>query len=429
MFEFHVDAYKGGSTAPYLEPLKVYNIIQKMNKKAATVPNDIPMKLIDEFSVELAFPLSHIITFCLKNGVYPNIWKIESVTPVPKTFPPEKLKDLRKISGLLNCSKIADKIIGEFLIEDMAHTHDLAQYGNEKKVSAQHYLIKMLHRIYTAVDRNSQKEAIAVILNMVDWSQAFDRQSHMLEIESFIENGVRPSLIPVLISFFQNRQMTVKWNGKTSSAHTLNGGGPQGGLMGILEYLSQTNHNTDFISDEDKFKFIDDLSFLEILNLISQGLATYNFKNHVASDIDASHNQFLPQENFNSQTLLNKISDWTDSKLMKLNTEKSKYMIINFTDNYQFNSRLLLDDRLLEQVTETRLLGVVMNDKLTWQSNTDFITKKAYKRMIMLHKLFDFGLQMEDMLEIYILYIRSILESSAVLWHNSITQAEIIGIE
>ena len=164
---------------------------------------------------------------------------------------------------------------------------------------------------------------------------------------------------------------------------------------------------------------------MEILNLISQGLATYNFKNHVASDIDASHNQFLPQENFNSQTLLNRIGDWTDSKLMKLNTEKSKYMIINFTDNYRFNSRLLLDDRLLEQVTETRLLGVVMNDQLTWQPNTDFITKKAYKRMIMLHKLFDFGLQMEDMLDIYILYIRSILESSAVVWHSSNNQAEI----
>ena len=36
------------------------------------------------------------------------------------------------------------------------------------------------------------------------------------------------------------RNMKVKWN-------KLNGGGPQGGLMGILEYLSKTNHNTDFI--------------------------------------------------------------------------------------------------------------------------------------------------------------------------------------
>ena len=34
-----------------------------------------------------------------------------------------------------------------------------------------------------------------------------------------------------------------------------------------------------------------------------------------------------------------------------------------------------------------------------------------------------------EMLEIYTLYIRSILESSAVVWHSSITQAEVIQIE
>ena len=93
---------------------------------------------------------------------------------------------------------------------------------------------------------------------MVDWSQAFDRLSHKLGIQSFIENGVRPDLIPILVSFFQNRKMKVKWENTTSSTHTLNGGGPQGGLMGILEYLSQTNKNTDFIEPDDKFKFIDD---------------------------------------------------------------------------------------------------------------------------------------------------------------------------
>ena len=32
--------------------------------------------------------------------------------------------------------------------------------------------------------------------------------------------------------------------------------GPQGGLMGILEYLSQTNKNTDFIDQEDKFTHV-----------------------------------------------------------------------------------------------------------------------------------------------------------------------------
>ena len=83
----------------------------------------------------------------------------------------------------------------------MKQTHDRSQYGNEKKVSAQHYLIKMLYRILTALDQNSQWKAFAVIVTMFDWSQAFDRLSHKLGIQSFIENGVNSSLIPILVSF------------------------------------------------------------------------------------------------------------------------------------------------------------------------------------------------------------------------------------
>ena len=38
-----------------------------------------------------------------------------------------------------------------------------------------------------------------------------------------------------------------------------------GGSNCILEYLSQANNITDLINEDLKFKFIDDLSFLEIL--------------------------------------------------------------------------------------------------------------------------------------------------------------------
>ena len=138
--------------------------------------------MISEFSVELATPLAHIYNVCLANSHYPDIYKGESVTPVPKCFPPERLKDLRKISGLLNSAKIFDKLISEFMISDMAPKRDPARYGNEKHISIQHYLIKMLHRILTAVDVNSQSEAYAAIIGKVDWSQAFDRQCHKLGV-------------------------------------------------------------------------------------------------------------------------------------------------------------------------------------------------------------------------------------------------------
>ena len=214
------------------EPEKIKKIINGMNKKAATVKNDVPMKILDRFAEEISFPLTHVINATLK-GKYPNLWKLETITPVPKVFPPEKLKDLRKISGLLNCSKIAEKAIGELIIKDMKPSRDLSQFGNEKKLSIQHYLIQMLHTILKALD---QKET-AVILQLVDWSQAFDRQDHTLGIESFIKNGVRPNLIPVLVSYFENRKMKVKWNGELSSTRHLNGGGPQGGLMGDFRVL------------------------------------------------------------------------------------------------------------------------------------------------------------------------------------------------
>ena len=178
-----------------------------------------------------------------------------------------------------------EKVIAEFLLEDMKPGRDKAQYGNEKGVSVQHYLIRMLHNILLATDKNSQAEKYAVILSLIDWSQAFDRQSHQLGIKSFIENGVRSSLIPYLINYFQDRQMVVKWNECVSSVRRLHGGGPQGATFGNLEYLSQTNKNTDFLSTKEKFKFIDDLSILEIINLLMIGISSYNLKFHVALDI------------------------------------------------------------------------------------------------------------------------------------------------
>ena len=55
-------------------------------------------------------------------------------------------------------------------------------------------------------------------------------------------------------------------------------------------------------------------------------MVSYNCKFHVPSDI-ATSNSFLPPENFESQSYLDKLSDWTEMKEMKLNVKKTKYMV------------------------------------------------------------------------------------------------------
>ena len=280
-----------------------------------------------------------------------------------------------------------------------------------------------MHKIFPAVDENNENESFAVLLSMMDWSQAFDQQCHTLGVQSFINNDVRYSLIPLMISYLGDRKMKVKWNGHTSIVQSMNGGGAQGGLPGILEYLSQNNDCADFLNDDQRYKFIDDLSVLEIINLISLGISSYNCKLHIPSDI-ATNNLYIDPSNLKSQDYINQIEQWTKSKKMKLNTTKSKYMIINFSSKYQSNTRLEMEGKLLEQVQQTRLLGVIIDQSFSWQANTNFIVQKAYKRMSLLHKLYEFAVPIHELIEIYILYIRSVLESSAVVWNSSLTQGQ-----
>ena len=134
----------------------------------------------------------------------------------------------------------------------------------------------MINRILTAFDNNSRRQTFAVVANLNDWSKAFPRQCPKLGVQPFIDNNVRPSLIPVLASYFQNHCMTVKWHGCLSDQRTLNGGGPQVATIDLLEYLSQSNHSADCVKEEDRFKVVDDLTILEIVNLHTVGITSFN---------------------------------------------------------------------------------------------------------------------------------------------------------
>ena len=154
---------------PQVKPFQVYEYLKAIKVNKAAVKGDIPPKIIKEFAAELAAPLCNIINSMIKNGEYPNIWKVEAITPAPKVFPPPKVSNLRKISGTLQFSKIAEKIVSKFVIQDMMPTREKSQYGNEKGLSLQHYLIKMLHKILSSLDRNSRGDTCAVVISMFDW--------------------------------------------------------------------------------------------------------------------------------------------------------------------------------------------------------------------------------------------------------------------
>ena len=127
------------------------------------------------------------------------------------------------------------------------------------------------------------------------------------------------------------------------------GGGPQGTLLGHLEYIVQSNDNTAMVPSEDRFKYIDDLSLLYLV-LLSGILKDYNFNHHVALDIGIDE-KYLPPESFSTQSTLNSVARWTQDNLMKINEKKSNYMVFSRSQE-KFATRLNMNGALLEKLQQ-----------------------------------------------------------------------------
>ena len=249
-----------------------------------------------------------------------------------------------------------------------------------------------------------------------------------LGIESFMKCGVRGPLIPLLVNYLQDRSMKVKWKGVLSKSRDLIGGGPQGSIFGIWEYLTQSNENANCVPENYRFKFVDDLTILEKVNLLMIGLASFNIHHSVASDIP-SHNQIIPAENLKMQNYLKDIKQWTEDQKMLLNKRKTKAMIFNYSKDHQFSTSLTIDDEKLEIVDEAKLLGVILTNDLKLNQNTEYLVKKAYCRMELLRRVAEYSSSIEDLKIIYTMYIRSILEQACVVWHSSLTQENCEDLE
>ena len=90
-------------------PGQVEMIIRSMNTKSACVPGDIPFKVMHYFARDLSVPLSNIFNTMFTEGGYPEMWKTEFITPIPKNYNSvSKMSEFRPISALYNCAKISE---------------------------------------------------------------------------------------------------------------------------------------------------------------------------------------------------------------------------------------------------------------------------------------------------------------------------------
>ena len=101
-------------------------------------------------------------------------------------------------------------------------------------------------------------------------------------------------------------------------------------------------------------------------------IASHNYRASIPSNVRTS-GLVIRNVNLKTQEHLDDISRWTNEKKMLLNVQKTKNIVFNFSKDSQFTTEIKLNGETIETVSETKLLGTIVTDKLDWNKNTDCI--------------------------------------------------------
>ena len=157
---------------------------------------------------------------------------------------------------------------------------------------------------------------------------------------------------------------------------------------------------------EPRVKFVDDLSIAEIIKIFNEIVHTLQEKLDTLS------------------------SDCTDVNFV-LNPGKCFVMHI-IPPKRQFPivlPDLHVNNTPLPVVHECVLLGLHLNDELTWGTHVNHILSKASQSIFMLYRAKKFGFSVSSMITIFNWFVRTPLEYAAPTWHPGLNETDHQRIE
>ena len=121
--------------------------------------------------------------------------------------------------------------------------------------------------------------------------------------------------------------------------------------------------------------------------------------------------------------------NWSQSNNMSLNPAKCFTLHVSFLKNPPLPEILSVNDSILCNVQNIKILGIIIQSNLKWNLHIDDLVKRCNRKLYMLRKLKKFNLPLKDLVTIYAGYIRPILEYCAPVFHSSLTKEQSNSLE
>ena len=349
---------------------EIYEVILKLNVNKGPGIDTLDVKSIKSIAHVISPHLALLFNQCINEGLYPQCLKISNCIPVFKGSPldPSCAVNYRPISILTVIDKTFERILHDQLsryLEDHKLLPDF-QYGYRKNHNTSQAILDFTEYI----NEQCSKKQITIAVFM-DLSKAFDTVDKSILEYKLNELGLGKYSSLLINSYMSSRQFCM--NSDKTKYYNLTYGVPQGSILGPLLFIMYT-HDMSKIAPENKV-----IVYADDTTVLISGRNLTEAKQY-CNDILTRFEQYFT---------LNKLS---------INASKTKYMIYKPPFRSRkfrkflydtTNTKIKMDDMLLEQVLSIRFLGVVINDKLTWNDHKKHICHKVCKSLGLLYKCRD----------------------------------------
>ena len=312
-------------------------------------PDNISQKILKTTIWNILTPLTNIINATLSTGIFPDKLKLAKVVPIYKNGTKDNPSNYRPISILSCLSKIFERILYgrlyKFLHKNSFFTN--SQYGFLKNRSTEDAILELQNTIIDNITNNTTSSAL-----FLDLSKAFDTINHSILLNKLNYYGVRGIALSLFTNYLQNRAQYVEINSTKSTLLSITTGVPQGSILGPLLFLIYVNDLPLSVTSP-IILFADDTSVI----------------------IKAKSSTTLHNEISNTLSIM---EDWFAANKLSINANKSKLMLFS-----QYNITnipiISIANNNIEQVKNFKLLGIIINDRLSWKTHITYISNKILK--------------------------------------------------
>ncbi|KAJ1519796.1 hypothetical protein ONE63_005049 [Megalurothrips usitatus] len=261
-------------------------------KSNAKGTDGITAVMLKHCLIEISPAVLHIFNFSLQYGVYPDLWKIASVTPIPKMAGACDAKNFRPISILCTLSKLLEKIVHAQLVSYLIshNLFDPLQSGFRSGHSTTTALLKVIGDVRESAGRRKLS-----LLILFDFSNAFPSVHHELLLTKLQNLGLSDSSLAWMHSYLVNRQQFVNTGESISTLAQVLLGVPQGSVLGPLLYVLYVHDISSIFTKSRYHLYADDLqNYLEFYpEQWQEAIATANLEASKLVEYAKRHNLVL----------------------------------------------------------------------------------------------------------------------------------------